>query len=286
MPLTVDLKRAGMDVRVLSKSTSRTHILPAGTDIVVADVLADPYATKAAFTGVDVVYMVNHSSPTETIEGLLLVELARQSAVPRFVYQSVHNMRDLAYLPHLGSKLAIQSALERSGMDYTIIAPNCFFQNDLLSKQAMVVDGVYPQPIGLVGCMSVDVRDIAAAAFAVMTSSGHSAKTYNVVGPDLLTSANYARNWSEALGRNITADIDIDAWKRSVPFLPRWLTLDLGLMYEDFNRRGMIGSQEDVAEMTKLLGRAPRSHSEFAREIADIWSSEASSVLERATVPS
>lgn len=234
--------------------------------------MSDPDGAEAAFAGVDIAYMVNHSSPVETVEGLLFVELAKRSSRPRFVYQSVHNMADLAYVPHLGSKLAIQSALERSGLDHTILAPNCFFQNDLLARDAIVRESIYPQPIGMVGCMSVDVRDIAAAAFAVMTTTGHSGRIYNVVGPDILTSAHYARNWSAVMNRDITYNLDVDVWKQSVPFLPAWLRLDLGMMYEDFNRRGMLGSQEDVEEMHRLLGRAPRSHRDFAQEAAAEWS--------------
>ena len=119
--------------------------------------------------------------------------------------------------------------------------------------------------------MSVDSRDVAAAASVVLASEGHSGKTYNLVGPNVPRSTDYAANWADALTREVEYNLDIKAWKQSVPYLPTWLAYDLGMMYEDYSRNGMLGTEEDIDRVTDLLGRPPRSHRQFAQELAVEW---------------
>ena len=55
------------------------------------------------------------------------------------------------HLPHFGAKLPIEAAIKASGIAYTIVRPNNFYQNDYWYKDAMLQYGVYPQPLGGVG---------------------------------------------------------------------------------------------------------------------------------------
>lgn len=43
------------------------------------------------------------------------------------------------------------------------------------------------------------------------------------------------------------------------------------LMLDRFVADGMRASPDDVAEMTALLGRQPRTYPDFARETLDQW---------------
>jgi uncharacterized protein YbjT (DUF2867 family) len=267
------LDRGIQQIRVLSKSSERAATLPEAVETFISDVVADPEATRAAFSGIDTVFMVNSPTVQETTEGLLCVALARDSQVKRFVYQSVHKLEDLMFLPHVGSKLSIQRAVEQSGMDFTLICPNCFFQNDDLGRKPLLESNLYIQPIGNVGCSSVDIGDISDAAEIVLTSDGHSGKSYNLVGPDIVTSADCAAIWSHALGRTIDYVQDIGIWKEIVkPFMPAWKVYDLGLMYEKFSRIGMLGTEADVDRVTGLLGRPPKSYEEYVNDRIAEWS--------------
>ena len=108
--------------------------------------------------------MLNRASATETAEGTMAVLLAREAGIRHFVYQSVHCLDELAYLPHVASKLAIQNALVVSGLAYTLICPNHFYQNDEVVRGPLMEQGVYATPLGAIGCDGVDARDIAEAA--------------------------------------------------------------------------------------------------------------------------
>jgi uncharacterized protein YbjT (DUF2867 family) len=132
--------------------------------------------------------MLNRASMTETAEGVFAVLLAREARVGRFVYQSVHRLDQLAHLPHVAAKLAIQNGLTTSGLSYTLICPNHFYKNDDAVRRPLVEDGLYVTPLGPIGCDCVDARDIAAASAIALTEQGNEGKAYALVGPERLTS--------------------------------------------------------------------------------------------------
>jgi len=93
----------------------------------------------------------------------------------------VHHADKALTIPHFVSKLPIEGVIRASGIEYTILRPNNFYQNDLAVLDAIRA-GVYPTPTGSVGMHRVDVRDIAETAAIALTQPGHSGKTYSVVG--------------------------------------------------------------------------------------------------------
>ena len=150
--LVAQLLTRGVDVLVLVHSAERAHLVPAPAKTIIADLVGNPDSAMAAFEERDAVFMLNKASLHETVEGTMAVQLARSAGVRRFVYQTVHLLEELAYLPHVAPNLAIKCAIERSGMDYTFIAPNHFFQNDEIVRVPLVGQGLYLTPLGSVGC--------------------------------------------------------------------------------------------------------------------------------------
>jgi uncharacterized protein YbjT (DUF2867 family) len=217
--------------------------------------------------------MVNPVSLTETAEGLFAVNGARMAGVKRFVYMTIHEYDKAIHLPHFGSKLAIEAAIRDSGMEYTFLRPNNFYQNDYWFKDAMLQYGVYPQPIGDTGISRVDTRDIAEAAAITMTTDGHHGEFYNLVGPYPMTGKLTAAIWGEALGKTVNyGGNDLDSWEQQAhQFFPPWMAFDFRLMYEYFNKEGLKATPQDLERLTKLLGHAPRSFEAFAKETAGTW---------------
>lgn len=267
-----ELRARDVDVYVLTRSMEKAEQLPTGVKGVVGDLLK-PDTVRSVFGGVDGVFLLNAVSTTEAHEGLMAVNGARMADVDRIVYLSVHDVDHAPHLPHFGAKLPVEMAIQESGIDYTILRPNNFFQNDLWSKEALLQYGVYPQPIGTVGLSRVDVRDIAEAAALALTTDGHAGATYNLVGPEVLTGPDSAARWSDALGKPITyGGDDLDAWEQqALQFLPPFMVFDFRLMYAFFQERGLKATDDDVARLTELLGRPPRRFEDFARETAQQW---------------
>lgn len=269
-----DLLARGASVHVLTRDAAKSAGLPSGARPVVGDLL-DPATVRTAFKGMDALFLLNAVSPSETHEGLMAVNGARIGGVKKLVYLSVHLADRAPHLPHFGAKLAVEAAVKASGIPFTILRPNNFFQNDYWFKDAMLQYGVYPQPMGSVGLSRVDVRDISDAAVAALTGPAHAGETYNLVGAEPLTGPATAGIWSEALGRTIAyGGDDLDAWeKQSLQFMSPWMVFDFRMMFAFFQEQGLKGTAADIERQTKLTGRAPRSFTDFARETAAMWRS-------------
>lgn len=267
-----ELLARNVDVQVLTRNAEKAASLPEGAQAVIGDLL-NPHAVRPLFDGVDGVFLLNPVSISEASEGLFAVNNARMAGVKRIVYMSVHNLDGAIHLPHFGSKLPIELAVKASGIPYTILRPNNFYQNDYWLKDVLLQYGVYPQPIGSVGLSRVDVRDIAEGAAIALTTDGHEGETYNLIGPDIHTGQTTADVWSQELGRPIAyGGDDLDVWEQqSLQYMPGWMAFDLKLMYEFFQKEGLKATTEDIERQTKLLGHAPRGFEAFARETAAMW---------------
>ena len=266
-----ELLGKGADVSVLTRNPKKP--LPPGVRAVAGDLL-DPATVRSAFAGMDGVFLLNALSATECHEGLMAVNGVRMAGVKKVVYLSVHRVDEAPHLPHFGAKLPVEAALKASGIPFTILRPNNFFQNDTWYKDAMLGYDVYPQPFGDVGLSRVDVRDIAEAAAIALTAGAANGETVNLVGPDVLTATATAATWGGVLGRKIAyGGNDLDAWeKQSLAFLPAWMVFDFKLMYGFFQEKGLKATPDDVARLTALLGHPPRRFDEFAAETARFWS--------------
>jgi uncharacterized protein YbjT (DUF2867 family) len=265
------LKSRGVDTSVLTRSAEHAKKLPSGVSGVVGD-LMDP-STLGVFKGFEAVFLLNPVSTTEVFEGLLGVNAARDGGAKRIVYLSVHHLDQAPHLPHFGGKIGVEAAVMKSGMQWTIVRPNNFYQNDFWFKEAMMNYGVYPQPLGSAGVSRVDVRDIGEVATLALTTDGHSGKIYNLVGPEPVTGESTAAEWSRALGKPVKyAGDDLDAWAaQQQAYLPPSLLYDFKHMYAFFQKNGFKATPADIATQTKLLGHAPRSFAAYAKEQAGEW---------------
>lgn len=263
------------EVRILTRSEEKARELPEGAEGVVGD-LTDPSTLDGVFEGAEKVFLLNAVSPSELQEGLIAVEEARRAGTDHIVYLSVHKVDADPRIPHFASKVAVEDAIQSTGIAYTFLRPNNFYQNDVWFKDAILEHGIYPQPLGAAGdpgSSRVDVRDVAKAAANALTGSGHRNRIYALVGPEPLTGEDCARIYSEALGREVRyGGSDLDAWEEQArQGLPAWLAYDFRIMYEMFLSEGFDASPEDREETRAILGGEPRPFEAFVRETASAW---------------
>ncbi len=258
----------GAKVRVMTR-TLGAH---SGAEYV-AGSLESPYTLGSAFDRVSKVYLLTPIHPQEAELGLNAVRAAQEAGVRHIVFQSIHRAAEAPHIPHFRTKLEVLDGLRDSGIPYTVLSPNNFFQNDLGMQDAIARHGVYANPIGGVGLSRVDVRDIGDAAAVVLTGESHEGRDYPLVGPDALTGEECAAAWAKHLGREVAyGGDDLEAWAEAVSgMMPEWLVEDLCVMFEHFQQQGLRATDEEVAELTALLGRPPRSYDRFVAEVAAEW---------------
>ncbi|MFB3828557.1 MAG: SDR family oxidoreductase [Bryobacteraceae bacterium] len=272
-----NLLSRGAAVRVLTRDAHKARELPQGVEPAIGDT-ARPGSLREAFRGVDSVFLITPLSQDESERGVNAVEAAREAGVRRMVYMSVHRVDEAPHIPHFSTKYPVEQALRESGMEWTLLQPNNFYQNDFWFREAIVRQGVYPQPIGNVGISRVDVRDIADAAVNALTQPGHEGKTYPLVGPEVLTGDSTAAVYARLLGRPVHyAGDDLDAFAALVRgFLPEWLVRDFRIMYQYFQTAGLKATSDELALQTRVLRHEPRRFEAFVAEIAPAWTGAAS----------
>jgi uncharacterized protein YbjT (DUF2867 family) len=265
-----ELVKRGAEVRVMTRSANRIASLPKGAEGVVGSML-EPGSLPAVFAGADRLFLITPLDRDETAQGIDAVDAAVAAGIRRIVYLSVHAADKALSIPHFVSKLPVEGVIKASGVEYTILRPNNFYQNDLAVLDAIRA-GVYPQPSGNVGLHRVDVRDIAEAAAIALTQPGHSGKTYSLVGP---------RSWtgpeiSELLSRHLSRPVayvgeDLQAWAAQMrAFMPAWLVRDLQIMFQYFLLNGLLATQAEIDELTAVLGHPPRSYEDFVKEVLPV----------------
>jgi uncharacterized protein YbjT (DUF2867 family) len=262
----------GEEVRALTRSNERAEGLPEGASPVVGD-LMETADYPRIFGGVDRLFLLNSVSPSELHEGLVAVNEARRHGIRRIVYLSVQAAERMPHVPHFAAKVQVEEAIRRSGIPWTILRPNNFYQNDLWFRDALLEHGVYPQPLGPIGSSRVDVGDIAEAAARVLGEGGFEGRTLTLVGPEALSGPRCAELWGEALGRRIHyGGDDLEAWgSEARKMLPDWMVWDFQLMYAGFQQDGLVATDADLEETRTVLGRSPRPFEDFARETASAW---------------
>jgi uncharacterized protein YbjT (DUF2867 family) len=253
-------------LRVLVRQPGRA--LPPGAQPAPGD-LRDAASLDSAMAGAEALFLLTPLSETETQEGLNAVAAARRAGIRRIVYLGIHRIEEGRHIPHFASKLPVIDAIRASGLNWTLIEPNNFFQNDLGMADAILRHGVYPQPIGGIGLSRVDVRDIAEAATVALLQEGHAGQRYPLVGPEILTGEAVAAAYARALGRPVAyGGDDLDAWDAALrDVLPGWLLHDLRIMYEFFQSRGLAATPEELAACTAILGHPPRALDSFIGEV-------------------
>lgn len=271
-----ELLKRRAEVRVLARKQPEAGKLPDGVEIAIGDLL-DPASVEQAMQGVDKLFLLNAVVADELTQALIAYGVAKRLNLKHVTYLSVFRVEQFRDVPHFASKLAVENALREFGVPYTILRPGYFIQNDVNLKGALMGPGVYPMPIGTAGICAVDTRDIAEASAISLTEDGHEGKTYDLVGPSLISGPGNAELWSRLLNKDIRyTGHNFDQWEEQMRArAPGWTAHDLRMMFQGYFDRGFESTATEVAQMTALLGRAPRSYADFAEQTTATWNSEA-----------
>lgn len=267
------LVKRGANVRVLVRDPSKASF-PAGVEVVQGDLL-DIDSLRAAFKGVNALFLLNAVAGDEFTQALITLNIARESGVERLVYLSVLHSDRFVNVPHFAVKLGAERMIEQMGFSATILRPSYFIDNEHMVKDVIFNYNLYPMPIGSKGVAMVDARDIAEVAAIELIRRQQApgklpVETINLVGPDTLTGTEVAAIWSDVLGRPVAyGGDDPSGFEQNLAnFMPKWMAYEMRLMAERYVTDGMIPEAGDVERLTRILGRPLHTYRGFADEIA------------------
>lgn len=195
----------GLEVVAMARSAAnRARLAARGLASVHGD-FDDPASLVRALGGVSRAYLV--CTPDERLipRETAFITAARAAGVRHIVKCSAYMAAIAGETQNLRSHGVIERALRESGLEYTILRPHGFMQTFTLFAWDMIERaGVISNPTGDGGMPLVDLRDVAQVAIKAFTEPGHSGKTYDLTGPEVLTGDDMAEQLERVLGRPIT----------------------------------------------------------------------------------
>ncbi len=227
-----------------------------------------PETLREAFAGADRIFLLSGNGPDQTAVEGLVVRVAKEAGARHVVKQSVWGSPEEAFT-FARSHRPVEKAIEASGLAWTFLRPNGFYQNVLhLMAGSIRSQDAFFMPAGGAPISHVDARDIAEVAVAALTRPGHEGKAYDVSGPEALTYVQMAQKLSAALGRTILyVEITAGEYRRGMlqSGMSEWMAeavLDLMRYYAE-------GRASRVSPDVRLvLGREPLSFDQFVRDHA------------------
>ena len=264
------LGQQGVPVRVIVRNAEKAAALATkGVDVLKGD-LEDPASIDAAMQGVSRVVLV---SPPVVQQELNVIDSAVRAGVEHVVKITAKASAD-SPIARRRNQAEIESALIASGIGYTLLRNNAYMQNFLMMAPGIAKTDSFSTATGDGRIGHIDARDVAAVAAGIAASpSAHIRKTYWPTGPEVLSGAEVAAVLSRVLDRTITFHpITLEEQKQAM--------IDVGLpeaVADDNARAVALMADGDCDYLTddvlSILGRAPRSFEQFARDHAAAFSS-------------
>jgi uncharacterized protein YbjT (DUF2867 family) len=233
---------------------------------------AETYAPCVA--GVDQLYLIApEGMPGMPERARLLVEEAVAAGVRHIVFLSAIGVQHRADLPLRQVELAVAELADT----WTVLRANWFMQNfsNGLFRAGIVDRDEIAAPAGDAAISFIDVRDIAAAAAAVLTHDldTEGRRTYTLTGATALTFPEVADLIGNATGRPVhyrCLDPD-DPELLARMGLPGRRVEPVRALFD----RVRSGLEAPVStDFTKLTGRTPTDFADFAAAHSSIWATD------------
>jgi len=264
-----DLAAAGLSVRALVRSAGAADraAFPASVEVVVAD-LGEASSLEDALRGVEAVFLV-WALGDATLAPAAVAALARRTR--RVVYLSTAAIRDdLERQEHPLSAMhvAVERAIEDSGMGWTILRATKFATNTLAWAPRIREAGVVPLTYPSARRSPIHQRDIAAVASRALIEPTVVGERLVLSGPDLLTEFEQVHLIGEAIGRPVGwTDTPPDAARREM--LAEGVAPELVDAALAFWARLVTHPEPVTDAVERLTGRRAATFHEWATEHAD-----------------
>lgn len=262
------LSQQGIKCRALVRDLEKASAISEYAELVQGD-LAEVTTLLPAFEGVNKAYVVTgiHRDTPQWFENFFTV--AKQAGVSRLV-----KLSGLGASVDSPSEIIRQHAhsdnqLMESGLSYTILRPNSFFQNMLWQADSIKHQSQFFLPVGEAKQSLVDIRDIADATVKILTEPGHDHKIYDLTGPESLSFHDVAAILTQVLNKKISY-VPISGEDAKAAMLqagmPEWdahVLTEIQLLFAT----GRYATPEP--DLETLLGHRPRIFERFVQDFRE-----------------
>ena len=225
-----------------------------------------PETLEAALQGVEKAFLLTPVAERFPKWQEDFIEAAQRASIKHLVKYSAMGASSTSESELLRLHHKTDVILRNSGVPFTILQPNSFYQNIFSSVATIKAQGKFYLPFKNASQSLVDIRDINALAAKVFISAGHEGNTYVITGPEALTFQQAAEKLSAVLGRDIHyVDVRLsaaaDGMRKSG--MPEWNVRAVSELLGYF-ASGAAATVTDT--VPRLLGRPAISFEQFVQD--------------------
>jgi len=227
---------------------------------------------KSGFQGHQILFLLTPDSQNSKSWVSNAIEVAKEVGIKHIVRSSgigADADSDHFVFSELGD---MEDMVKSSGLDYTIIQPNSFFQNFATFQNQTVKNGFVFLPHENTKVSYVDVRDVALATATVLKGvDKHKSKTYVLTGGKAITDQELLNEIGKVLDRQINyipiSDQDtIETFRKY--HMPEYNIKQLISLYQADRNGKTEQVSQDFENLTK---RSQRTAKEFSTDYQDYW---------------
>jgi uncharacterized protein YbjT (DUF2867 family) len=228
----------------------------------------DAGSMVGAMTGIKKIYVAMPAHPDNVAWMENVLTAAKTAGVEHIVKLSGMGASADAGSEIIRTHVVTDDLVKASGITYTIVQPNSFFQNLYGSLATINATGKFFMPLGQAKQSVIDIRDVAAVVVNTLTKPGHGNQTYLLSGPEALTFAEQAAILSQVSGKPIEyVAVSQDAAEAAMKDagMDEWTASRLAEILAWFSE----GHYAQVTDTVKAVtGHPARSFKTFAEEFA------------------
>lgn len=265
------LKEDGEPVRAMVRNLAKaSEITDQGIEVVAGD-LDKPDSLLDALKGADRIFFVTAVDQRFRARFADFLTAAKTVGQPHVLKFSAMGTKGDSAPQLIRDHIESDQELIESGLLYTIIRPNSFYQNLFWSAGTIKSQNAFYLPLGEAKQSLVDVRDIAAVGVEIFKSRSHFGKVYDLTGPQAITYHEVAEAVSQVLGRTISyVPVPSEAGLQGMlgSGMPEWNALALTELYAYFAEGNAARVSNAVEEIT---GKPARTIADFAHDFAEAF---------------
>ena len=268
--LVPGLLNAGIDVRVFVRDEKKAKPLEdSGAEVIIGN-LDQPETIIPAVRDIDKIYLLTWNGPTQLQQVQNVIKAASENGKPCIVR---HSMWGPGNSRIIKQGLQAEEIIKSSGLPWTILKPTFYMQNTMMAAQTIAAQGniYWDMKEGKLGM--IDVRDIAEAAFAVITGEGYEGKSYILTGPEAISFTDIAEIFSRVLEKKVNfINVPGEASFQAMVGLgvPEWIAKGYVELSEGFSENFANRTTENIEILT---GHPARSFEQFAGDFSHVFMS-------------
>jgi len=235
------------------------------TEIIEAD-LSNPASLNKAFDSIAQAYIVTAIHPDSVTYFSNFFRAAKKAGIRHIIKLSGLGAAVDSPSEILRQHYQSDQELLQSGLEFTVIQPNSFFQNILAQAKAIQRKGRFGMLLGEASQSLVDMNDVAEATVRVIQDKEHRNKIYTLTGPESISGNEMALQLAEFLVKPVRyKPISGMLAKQEMLAggLAEWNANALVEIMELFSRGAF---KETTSDLETILGKKPNSFSDFLTE--------------------